>query len=398
MRESTHSAKLDDAKRLLRVRLGEAEKGTVPSINFHKVTVAEIVADLTTDYRANGRRTVGDLDARWRLHLRPVFGAMRATAVTTQHVDKYKADRLREGAARATVNRELSALRAAFNYAVESDPPKVASVPRIRTLDERDNVRTGFVEPGDHDRLAAECALRGLWLRTAFEIGYVFGWRLGELLTLRCRHVDLAGNTLRLDAGTTKNREGRVVYMTKAVRELVAASLYGKKPEDHLLTRKNGQAVRAFRGAWRSMCIRAGLGRMVCPECGEEVSGKNRLCAHCGRSWKRSELRYSGLLFHDLRRTAVRNLCRAGVVEKVAMQVTGHRTRNTFERYNITNERDVRNAAACLDAAREREHETALAVAATLDEAATFGQSLGIVEAKIGVRNATGAHPANLPN
>src|SRR6266849_4511212 len=81
VRESTHSTKLDDAKRLLRVRLGEVEKGTPPSINLQKTTVREIVEDLITNYRANRRRSLSDLETRWRLHLQPVFGFLTAAAL-----------------------------------------------------------------------------------------------------------------------------------------------------------------------------------------------------------------------------------------------------------------------------------------------------------------------------
>jgi integrase len=167
------------------------------------------------------------------------------------------------------------------------------------------------------------------------------GWRSGELLDLRVRNINLAANPLRLDPGTTKHLEGRLVVMTRAVRELVTASIYGKKPNDYVFTRKDGQPVKAFRGTWRSACCRAGLGKMLCPECGGEVTNKKRHRGICARSWKRAPLRYDGL-FHDLRRAAVRNLVRAGVPEKVAMLISGHKNRNVFERYNISNDRDVR--------------------------------------------------------
>jgi hypothetical protein len=170
--------------------------------------------------------------------------------------------------------------------------------------------------------------------------------------------------------------------MTQAVRELIAASIYGKKPNDHIFTRKGGRPVRAFRAAWRSACCRAGLGQIVCPKCREEVKNKKRHCSVCARSWKHAQLKYTGLLFHDLRRTAVRNLVRAGVPEKVAMLISGHKNRNVFERYNISNDRDVRAAAASLDAAREREREAAKKAEESSHQAAQFGQSLGRVAQK----------------
>src|SRR5207245_3625122 len=97
-RESTGSTRLDDAKKLLRTRLGEVEKGTLPTVNLQKVTLREIIEDFITNYRANRRRSLSDLESRWRIHLQPVFGFLTAAMVTTQRIDAYKAARLTGGA------------------------------------------------------------------------------------------------------------------------------------------------------------------------------------------------------------------------------------------------------------------------------------------------------------
>ncbi len=93
----------------------------------------------------------------------------------------YIASRQEEGAEAATINRELAIVKRMFYLGMECTPRKVKFVPHIPMFTER-NTRKGFLESNDYQRLAAECAKIGLWLRTIFELGFTFGWREQEIL------------------------------------------------------------------------------------------------------------------------------------------------------------------------------------------------------------------------
>jgi integrase len=217
----------------------------------------------------------------------------------------------------------LAALKRMFTLGVRAR--KVYSMPAFPHLEER-NVRKGFIEDGQYQALAKACSAEGLWLRAMFEVGYNFGWRVSELLNMRVRQIDLASRTIRLEVGETKNDEGREVEMTPLVYALVQQCVTGKRGEDFVFTRESGKPVRDFRGAWEKVCKQAGV-----PE----------------------------LLFHDLRRTAVRNMVRRGIPERVAMTISGHKTRSIFDRYNIVSKSDLHEAAkklALRDQERDEQH------------------------------------------
>ena len=320
-RESTGETDYQAARQKLNRKLGTVAEGNFIEPKTERIRVAELAQDFLRDYRINGRKSVGNAEARWRLHLAPCLETVRVADVTSAMIAKYVDARLLEGAKSATVNRELAALKRMFRLGYYATPAKVFRLPAFPHLQE-DNVRTGFLEDDAYAKLAA--AASDLWMRAIIETSRTYGWRKRELLNLRVRQIDLRSATIRLDPGTTKNREGREVAMIGTVRALLAQCIEGKALDDHVFTREDGKPVRDFRKVWRNLCKTAGV---------------------------------PALLFHDMRRTAARNLRRAGVAEGVIQKIGGWKTRSVFERYNIVSQADIRDALQKLEHSQKRSAE-----------------------------------------
>jgi integrase len=237
------------------------------------------------------------------------------------------------------VNRELAALKRMFRLGQQATPAKVLRVPNFPKLKEN-NVRQGFLEDAQYRKLVGGSEL---WFRSLVECGRTFGWRVSELLSMRVRQVDLPQRVIRLEPGTTKNSEGREVVMTDAVFTLLSACVIGKTPDQFVFTRSNGKPVRDFRTTWENACVATGVGKIVCTDCGGAIVAGQR-CNKC----KTKRSKYTGLIFHDLRRTAARNLRRAGISETVIMKIGGWKTRSVFERYAIVNRNDIADAMRML--------------------------------------------------
>jgi len=311
VRESSKSEKVTDAQNLLKKRGGEAANGTLIAPKIQRITVAELFQAVVTDYR-NNEKTIEWVERVWKLHLEPFFGNMRAVNVGTDQLASYISRRKDEKAANGTINRELALLRRAFTLGYKSRPRKVSFLLDLSEyMLEENNIRTGFVDEAQY-RVLADKAAGQLWLRTMLALGYTYGFRKAELLNMRASQVDLLARTIRLNPGETKNGEGRTVTLTESCYVLVLEMAKGKQPEDFLITRASGEPVRDFRGAW------------------DVLTGAAKL---------------PGLLFHDLRRSAVRNMVRRGVTERVAMRISGHKSRSVFDRYNIVSESDLADAA-----------------------------------------------------
>ena len=152
---------------------------------------------------------------------------------------------------------------------------------------------------------------------------YDTGWRnKSEAFPLKWAQGGWAGGFVRLEPGTTKNREGRAFPMTPALRAILERRLEFTRRCERTQARiipwvfhRKGEPVKSMKKFWRTACEDAGV---------------------------------PGRLMHDLRRTAVRNLERAGVSRSVAMKMTGHKTESVYRRYAIVSEVDLREAGAKL--------------------------------------------------
>ncbi len=184
------------------------------------------------------------------------------------------------------------------------------SIPHLR----EDNVRKGFYTEEAYQVLRA--ALPD-YLQVPFVMGYWTGMRAGEILGLRWDQINLDEGWLRLEPGTTKTGRGRIVPLAAEVRATLAywqAQTLQHAPACPWVCHYHGSRLRKIpKRTWRRICQEVGL---------------------------------PGRLFHDLRRTAIRNMVRAGVSERVAMEISGHRTRSVFNRYNIVSESDLFDAVS----------------------------------------------------
>ena len=172
--------------------------------------------------------------------------------------------------------------------------------------------------------------------------------RIGEILTLEWNQVDFLSGTIRLRAGETKNDEAREIPIGPQLRVLIEAQHSKRQPNCEYVCFRldrtcNAVKIKRFRKAWYSACLKSGLGKMEVAI--DRVTGKQLYARARGpRSKPKAKMVYRGMIFHYLRRTAVRDLVRAGVPERVAQKISGHKTRSVFEKYNIVSPADVREA------------------------------------------------------
>ncbi len=339
--ESTKETDYAEARKRLKKRLREVGADLIGAKKFvgpqsEKLTVAEILDSLTKDLEV--REKISDQGKSKMKPVRAALGKMPAMGVTDDMIRDYillrlkgpgkKADTpmgqelVRIGRTRpvsnATVNRELQFLGQAYNLRQKEIGPG-PSIPKLK-----ERVREGFFERAEFEAIVTYLPDD---LRDFARWAYFTGWRKGEISSLGWNELNMETRHLRLRGQFSKNGEPRTVPLIGELWEIVQRRRKGRRyrgPNDEIVLSplvfsrtkgrgvpNRGVAVAEFRKSWKAACLAAGK-----PDA----------------------------LFHDFRRTAVRNMVRAGVPRKVAMLISGHKTESVFERYNITDDQDLADA------------------------------------------------------
>lgn len=313
-RESCETKDRDEALAYLQRRQGKLASGEFLAPD--RVRVRDLLAMLLEDYDLRGVSQAYIAGLKVKSLLTPKLGDMEASKLTTAQVKEYIRDRLKK-VKPGTVNRELGMLHRAFQLGYQHDPPLVARVPVFPKLPEGEP-RKGYLKPELYQKLLVALPEE---LRLLFVVAYHVGLRKGALLRIKWTQVDLGASCIWME-GKKMNRKP----------EPVAVPIYGDMTKflalqprrSEYLFARGSKPIKDFRESWSLACQAAGV---------------------------------PGLLFHDLRRTAVRNLRRARVTESVIMKITGHRTRGIFDRYNITDQSDTQEAGRMAEEFLAREHD-----------------------------------------
>lgn len=262
------------------------------------MSVSDLIALALRHYEFNGCPYARVFPSQMRRVLEEL-GSLPAGALTWKRIEDYKAGRLAAGAARETVNKELRGIRRGYRLAQRGG--LLENAPEVSYL-RPGEPRSGFLYPADFRRLCRELAPD---VRDVAMFGYWTGWRLGEILGLTWAAV--RGGWVRCRAKNRDEKRAPIAGHLRPVMERRAALRCG----EHVFHRQ-GRPIRSLRKGWNAACRRAGL---------------------------------AGYVFHDLRRSFVRNAIRSGVDRDTAKQLSGHRSDSIFSRYNIQDERDLEEAA-----------------------------------------------------
>lgn len=302
-------------------------KRKFPAPQAKRLTIHDLVEALRADFQLRRKASGQNLS-----HLRRLdadFGGVRATELTAEQIDNYVTQRLSDGAANATVNRVTQLLGQAYGLAVKRG--HLSRTPTIRHLSERGNERQGFFSEQEFRSVLAHLPAD---LKDFVTFGYVTGMRKSEIKSLVWSDID--GDVIRLRGENAKNGESRIVPLVGELADVIKRRKAARQVEVNgtlemieFIFHRGGHPVGEFRKSWATACNKAGVDR----------------------------------IFHDCRRSAVRNMVQAGVPQEVTKKISRHKTDSMFQRYSIVVEDDLRKALEKTERYRKTKQQKVILIA-----------------------------------
>lgn len=292
-------------------------KNDIPALQ-KIVTVGILLDDYLAHREANHAKSIKTIFNAVK-RLRITFGGRVAASITSADLMEYRKTRTDEQVLPATINNELAYMRAAYNHGMKRQTPaKVEKVPHF-PIAKVNNTRTGFIEVDGYLKILDELPNS---LKALFAAGFHWGNRKSELTNLKWSSVNFEDGFVALEVGSTKNGEGRWLPICGDMQAMLQNQKNIRDAEfpdcdyvffwhsdavqtSHIVKAAPGDKIKSFRATWEKAVTKAG---------------------------------YPDLLFHDLRRSAVRNMVqKSGLGEAESMKISGHKTVSMFQRYNIIN-------------------------------------------------------------
>jgi integrase len=318
--ESAHTSDENEAKKLLRKKLKDADTERHEPPQARKVTMDDLAELIRADYRRRGNRSAIDFRIA---HLLETFAGRKALTITSEEIERYIDARIAAGAAIATANREAACLRRMFSLGVRTKMLPRWSAPDI-TLRPEHNVREGFLEAADLDAFLAALRARDAVVADLVELAFLTLMRRANVLGLMWPMLEvivenshLIGGTLTLPGTATKNKRPLTMPLTGRLLAVLDRRWQARRDACPYVFHRAGRDVRDFECPWNAAATAIGQ---------------------------------QNLLLHDLRRSGARTLLRAGVPEDIVMKMGGWKTRSMLSRYNIVDTSDLADAQQKLDA------------------------------------------------
>ncbi|MFQ5949784.1 MAG: tyrosine-type recombinase/integrase [Nitrospiria bacterium] len=246
-------------------------------------------------------------------HLLPHFGEKVLVEVTPRLISAYKTKRQQEGAAPATLNKELGLMKASFNVAIrewewcrENPVQRVAMEPVYNQIDR-------WLSADEEKQLLDASPT---WLKEIILFALNTGMRRGEILSLQWQDVDFLRGVLVVMK--SKNRERRTIPLNGKVLELLMAK--------EAVGKKRGLVFHSLRGT--------------------KINAQNLLRAFYAAKEK---TKIGNFRFHDLRHTFATRLAQAGVDLYKVQRLLGHKTPAMTQRYAHHSPESLRDGVAVLD-------------------------------------------------